>query len=145
MRKVESLVSRCDPKTFTAGDLMQSSVVTCNPGDTAETVALLLCDKHFGSIPVVDHAQQLVGLVSEFDLLRVMMVEQDLRNVAVGTIMTRIVITVTEDIPVSDLIKCFQDNQLIRVPVVKGRTVVGIVARRDVLFGYVKAVTYYLG
>lgn len=89
MRKVESRVSRCNPNTFTVGDLMQDPVVTCNPGDTTETVALLLCDKHVGSIPVVDHAQQLIGIISEFDLFRVMTVEQDLRNVAVDPIMTR--------------------------------------------------------
>jgi CBS domain-containing protein len=58
-------------------------------------------------------------------------------------IMTREVVTATEDMPVMDLIQLLQDRLLIRVPVVRGKTLVGVVARRDIVFGYVKALAKY--
>jgi CBS domain-containing protein len=41
------------------------------------------------------------------------------------------------------LIHLLQERHLIRVPVVKDRRLIGMVARRDVIFGYVKARAVY--
>jgi len=70
-------------------------------------------------------------------------VDKDLRKVTAGEIMTRDVVTATEDMPVKDLIQLLQDRFLVRVPVVRGKTLVGVVARRDIVFGYVKALAQY--
>ncbi len=145
MRRIENMIGRCEPDALTVQDLMEDSLVTCSPEDTVECVTLMLCDKKFGSLPVVNDQQRLVGIITEFDLLKVMLTGSDLRALTVKEIMIPDVITVTEDVPVSDLITCLQTHHLIRVPVVKDKTLVGIVSRRDVLYGYVKAVTCYLG
>lgn len=42
-----------------------------------------------------------------------------------------------------NLIHLLQERHVIRVPVVKGHTLVGMVARRDVVFAYVKARAIY--
>jgi CBS domain-containing protein len=57
--------------------------------------------------------------------------------------MTKDVVTVTEDMLVKDLIGLLQSRHLIRTPVVAGKTLVGIVSRRDAVFGYVKATASY--
>ncbi len=145
MRRIETMIGRCDPDTLTVQDLMEDTVVTCSPEDTVEDIALMLCDKKYGSLPVVDENQMLLGIITEFDLLKVMMTGSDLRTLTVKEIMVCNVVTVTEDTSVSDLIQCFQTKHLIRVPVVKDKTLIGIVSRRDVLYGYVKSVTFYLG
>lgn len=85
----------------------------------------------------------MLGLVSEFDLLRAMHDGKDLKEVRAEDVMTRDVVTVAEHLPVKDLIDLLQARHLIRVPVVQGRTLIGIVARRDILFGYVKATATY--
>ena len=94
-------------------------------------------------MPVVDDQETLLGLVSEFDLLRALQEGKNLRNVTAGEVMTPHVITVHEEMPVMDLIALLQERHLIRVPVVQGTKRIGIVARRDVLFGYVKATATY--
>ena len=145
MRLAEYMAKACDPKTLTVHQIMEDAVFTCTPGTAGVTVAQVLTERNFGSVPVVTEDKTLVGLISEFDLLKAMTDGKDLRKITAGDIMTpqEKLVTVTEETPVLDLIKILQDRHLIRVPVVKGKTLVGIVARRDVVFGYVKALARY--
>lgn len=106
-------------------------------------VAEVLSDHTFGSLPVVEADGTLRGLVTEFDLLRAVEQGHDLRNITAADIMTTNVITATEEMPLMDLIHLLQERHLIRVPVVKDHKLIGMVARRDVVFAYVKARATY--
>ena len=143
MRATEYKVIAEDPKTLTVRQLMQNAVMTVRPETSGLTIAEILTKQNFGSVPVVDLYQTLLGLVSEFDLLKALDDGKDLREVKAEGIMTRTVVTVTEDMLFTDLLMLFQRDSLIRVPVVKGKTLVGIVARRDLLYGYAKALANY--
>ncbi len=129
--------------TFTVEELMQSAVITTNPHTTGLTIAHMLSEGNFGSIPVIDTDRRLLGLVSEYDLLQAVHEGKDLFEVTADPLMSRSLITVTEETSVSDLIRLLQEHHALRVPVVRGETLVGIVARRDVLFGYVQAMGNY--
>ena len=87
----------------------------------------------------MEEDRTLVGLVNGFDLLRVMDEGKDLGQLAATDIMTRDIVTATEEMPVKDVFYLLQERHLIRVPVLKGKALVGVVARRDILFGYVSA------
>ncbi len=139
MRRVDWLSIRCDPKTLMAHQLMEDHLVTCQLTDSALTAADKLYEGNCGSVPVVDNDHALIGLVSEYDLLCLMEAEKDLRNIPVRDIMTREVVTVTEDTAFLDIIRLLQKHHLIRVPVVSERTLTGILSRRDVMLGYIKS------
>ena len=143
MRATEYMVRACDPKTLTVHSLMQDAVHTVGPQTTGVRIADLLSEHGFGSVPVVDDQDSLLGLVTEFDLLRAIQEGKNLRNVTAREVMTPHVVAVNEEMPVMDLIALLQERHLIRVPVVQGKKLIGIVARRDVLFGYVKATAAY--
>lgn len=143
MRRTEYFANARDPMTVTIPQLMEDAVITVGPKTNARAIAELLADGGFGSVPVVEGDRTLVGLVTEFDLLRAMDQSKDLRAVTAAEVMTCDVVTATEDMPVKDLIHLLQERHLIRVPVVRGKTLVGVVARRDILFGYVKATANY--
>jgi CBS domain-containing protein len=128
-----------DTAALTAGRLMQSPVVTCSPRARAVDVARRLSERNVGSIPIVEEDGRLVGLVSESDLIDALIEGRDLRGLAAQDVMTRKVLTVTEAMPVADLMNLFQDRFLIRVPVVRDGFLVGVVARRDVILGYITA------
>jgi CBS domain-containing protein len=117
--------------------IMEVEVETCTPANSALAIAFKICQGNFGSIPVVDEHNTLLGLVTEFDLLRAIEDNKGLQNVNVADIMTREVITVEENTPVLDLIRLIQKHHLIRVPVVRENELIGIVARRDMLYGYI--------
>jgi len=143
MRAAEYFTNAHDPKTLTVRQVMEDAVFTVSPDTKGITIAEVLTDRNFGSVPVVTEDRTLVGLVTEFDLLRVIDEGKDLRQITAKEIMTSDVVTVTEEMPVKDLVNLLQQRHLIRTPVVRGKTLVGIAARRDAVFGYVKATAKY--
>lgn len=143
MRATEYFVHACDPKTLIVRQIMEDAVVTVSPASSAMVVAELLSEHNFGSVPVTETDGTLRGLVTEFDLLKAVEQGRDLREVSVSEIMTRDVITTTEDMPLMNLIHVLQERHLIRLPVVKDQKLIGMVARRDIVFGYVKARANY--
>ena len=52
-----------------AMDVMTPDVITVGPDTAVQAVAKLLCERGISGVPVVDAADQLVGIVSEGDLL----------------------------------------------------------------------------
>lgn len=143
MRKAAYFTSTRDPKTLTVRDVMEDAVFTVSPQTKGATLVDLLAERNFGSVPVVEEDRTLLGLVSEFDLLQVMDESKDLRQLTAADIMTRDVVTVTEEMLVKDAVHLLQERHLIRVPVMKGSALVGIVSRRDIVFGYARATSNY--
>lgn len=143
MRQTEFLAVACDPKTLTVGQLMQDAVFSCTPRTDALTISRLMTQRNFGSLPVVEEDRTLVGLVSEYDLLQAMIDGRDLRKIMAVEIMSPHPLTVTEDRTLEQTAILFQDRYVTRVPVVRDKKLVGIVARRDLVDGYLKATQYW--
>ena len=139
MKYPEESAKGRDPMKLTVGQLMKQAVATCSPRARAMDLARRLSEWSVGSIPIVEDDHTLVGLVSESDLIDMLIAGRDLRLLTAADVMTRKVVTVTEDMSALDLMNLFQDRYLIRVPVVKDNILVGVVARRDVILGYVQA------
>ena len=143
MRAAEYFASARDPKTLTVRQVMEDAVFTVSPNAKGITIAEIMTDRNFGTVPVVKDDSTLVGLVTEFDLLRAIDEGKDLHQVTAEEIMTKDVVTVTEEMLVKDLINLLQQRHFVRTPVVRGKTLVGIASRRDAVFGYVKATAKY--
>lgn len=122
---------------------MEDAVFTVSPQAKGYTIAKLMADRDVGSVPVVEEDRTLVGLVGEFELLRVMDEGKDLGELATTDIMTRDAVTVTEEMLVQDVVHLLQSQHLIRVPVVKDNALIGVIARRDIVFWYVRATAIY--
>lgn len=143
MRRTDYLMKATDPKTLTVADLMEDAVVTCAPHTDGLTLARVMTERGFGSLPVVNQDRTLVGLVSEYDLLQAIIEGRDPRKITAAELMTEKVLTVTEQTPLVDLANLFQDRYVTRIPVVKDTKLVGLVARRDLVYGYIKGLQYW--
>jgi CBS domain-containing protein len=143
MRQTEFFMAGCDPKTLTVGQLMQDAVMTCTPRTDGSTIASMMTRRNFGSLPVIESDGTLVGIVSEYDLLQAMIEGRDLRKILAIEIMSAHPVSVTEDQTLAQVADLFQDRYMTRVPVVRNKKLVGILARRDLLFGYMKASKYW--
>ncbi len=143
MRRTEFLTEKREFQELKVELLMEQNVVSCRPSDSGRYIASQLTKFNFGSLPVVSDEGILVGLVSEFDLLKALMDGRDLEMVRAEEIMTQKVTVAQEDTPVGAIIRLLEFGHLIRVPVVRDGRLVGIVARRDILFGYIKSTATY--
>ena len=117
---------------LTAGAIMTSELVTVRPESSIEEAIELLLAEKISGLPVVDDDGQLVGLVTEFALLAVAY-DRRITNHTVERYMTRELITVEADEPVSRVADLCIVHRVRRVPVMKDGRLVGLIARRDVL------------
>ena len=123
---------------LTVGVIMEKQVQSAEKNTKAELLASYMMEG-FGSVPIVDENNKLLGIVSEFDLLAALRKGKQLPDLAAGEILTANPVSVTQDTDVVTLIDVLQNNHLIRVPVVDNvGKLIGIVARRDLLRGYLQ-------
>ena len=121
-------------------DLMEKEVQFGHKETKGDVLASLMIEG-FGGVPIVDRKQRLLGIVTEFDLLAVLDMGKKLSDISASEIMTHETVSVTPDTDIRTLIYVLQTNHVIRVPVVdnKEKKLIGIVARRDILLGYVSS------
>ena len=117
---------------MTVGQLMETNVQSASKDSKAEMLANYMMEG-FGSVPIIDSSEKLVGIVSEFDLLKALRKGSKLSEVLASDIMTPNPISAFQGMDVPAVIDILQNNHLIRVPVVDGNgKLIGIIARRDV-------------
>ena len=113
-------------------ECMCKKVACVNPNTTVCDVAKLMLDKHVGCIPVCNENNNIVGLVTDRDLiLRTLACEKDIKQPPVSEVMTTKVFNVAPDAEVSEAEKIMCDCQIRRVPVVENDILVGIITVGD--------------
>jgi len=141
MRRVEYMLGGEDFNKMTAGHFKQTEVYCFSETSSVVDIISAMTMGGFGSVPITTNGKVLVGIVSEFDLLEAIKKGQDLRALKAKDIMIKDVVAVTEDTPVDQIISILQDRHFIRVPVVdEAHVLTGVVARRDILLGFLKSV-----
>ena len=143
MRRTEYFTQSKEFVTLTAATLMERDIVSCKPDDSCRHAASQMTKYNIGSLPVVDEDSRLVGIVSEFDLLRLLRKGEDPQNIRVEQAMSRDIRSIAETAKADEIITLLQSQHLIRAPVVQNGKLVGVVARRDLLLGYIKSTAKY--
>jgi CBS domain-containing protein len=140
MRRVDYIVGTRDFKTLEAEQFMQDVVSYYHVEDTVDKLAGAMSECGFGSVPILATDGKLMGIVSEFDLLKAIEEGKELAKVTAGEIMTKDPMTVGRKTPAMEIIHLFQEKHLIRAPVVDADgKLAGVVARRDIIQGYLRA------
>lgn len=144
-----------------AKDVMTVTVATVTPAAEVPEIARRLIAQNISAMPVVDAQDHVVGIVSEGDLMRRSENETERQpswwirafaepetrardylkthGLCAQDIMSREVISVSEDTSLSDIAKTLEKNHIKRVTVMRGAKLVGIVSRADLLRGLVAA------
>ena len=120
---------------FPIKEIMTRDVATIPATMPVEEIAALLQERRITGVPVVDDAGQVLGVVSEFDLI-------SRQGTTAGDIMSAEVISVTEETDIEEVARLFVNRHIRRVPVLADGRLVGIVSRGDLLrpsvVGYVR-------
>ena len=140
-----------------ASDIMVSTVITVGPDASVQDVADLLVRNRISAVPVVGDNGELLGIVSEGDLINRPETETAHRKAwwldalasnetlaadyvkshsrKVADVMTRNVITASPETSVAELAALLEKNSIKRVPIIKDKRIVGIVSRANLLQG----------
>ncbi len=118
-------------------DRMTKNPVTTRPNATVPDALQVMRGSKVRQLPVLTEKGELVGIVSLDDLLRVSPspatslsiyeLNYLLEKIKVEDVMTREVITVTEDMALEEAGRIMADNKISGVPVMRDRELVGIV------------------
>jgi predicted transcriptional regulator len=107
-------------------ELMTRDVITFKEDDAVGKVAETLSRHHITGAPVVDKDGNVVGIVSEVDVLTK-------KGKTAREIMSPHVIAVTEDTGVDEAAQLLAGKRIRRLPVLSGGKMVGLVSRSDIL------------
>jgi CBS domain-containing protein len=138
-----------------AADVMVSTVITVPPEASVQDVANVLMTNRISAVPVVTAGGDLVGIISEGDLIRRVETDTDHRRSwwielllgrgplaaeyvkshsrKVSDLMSRDVITASPDTPLRDVAGLLEKNGIKRVPIVADGKLVGIVSRANLV------------
>lgn len=116
-------------------DWMAANLVTLKPDMDVMDALARLVEARIAGAPVVDHHGNMVGMLSEFDCMKVALdsTYHGEWGGRVSEFMTKDVITVSADMSIIDLARRFQESRLRRFPVMDDTRLVGQISRRDVL------------
>lgn len=138
-----------------AQEVMTREVVTVLPDASVKAIADLLVKHRVSALPVVDSRGNVVGIVSEGDLIRrpeiageplltwwaSMISSKEARardyvrthGETARTVMTKDVVAVGPDTTVAEIVRLMEKHRIKRTPVVQDGALVGIVSRGDLL------------
>jgi CBS domain-containing protein len=142
-----------------AMDVMTTNVITAALDTSVQDLAALLSKHGISGVPIVNAANELVGIVSEGDLLHRVETDTERRTErrparwfdprasnrglardyvkshgrAARDVMTRNVITVSETTDLGEIADLLETSRIKRVPVVRDGKLVGIVSRADLV------------
>lgn len=142
-----------------AHDVMTRHVITVEPETDVREIAKRLVENRISAVPVVGAGGELVGIVSEGDLMRrpesgmdrrpswwlslLLLPEEQARKYVkthgrhAQDVMTKQFIAVDEDASLETIADLLEKHRIKRVPVAREGKVVGIVSRADLLHGLV--------
>ena len=128
-------------------DIMAVSPMTIAPSVSVQQARTLMQQRQIRHLPVLEDGR-LVGIMSDRDLRLVLPspatslskweLNHLLTRLTVGEVMTRFVVTVAPDLPVTEAVGRMLRHRIGALPVVEGRRVVGILTRTDVLRAFLR-------
>jgi CBS domain-containing protein len=117
---------------------MSRPVIALRPDQTIGEAIGVLAGRGVSGAPVLDDHKAMLGIVSEFDCMRVIAAgefhqEAQVRSKTVAELMTPVRFTVTADADLYAVCNLFVQSKVRRLPVVEQSRIIGIITRRDVI------------
>ncbi|WP_432665744.1 CBS domain-containing protein [Wukongibacter baidiensis] len=113
-------------------DLMTTNVTTADANSSIAEVAQNMKSLNVGSIPVCDNNKNVVGIVTDRDIvLRSVAEGSNVNNTKAQEVMSTQIVSVSPDTDVHEAADMMAKQQIRRLPVVENGKLVGIVAIGD--------------
>lgn len=116
-----------------ARDVMSTKVTAATRRAIGRDLALQMMSGLYSGLPVVERGGEVIGVVTELDLLRAVLEGKDLQSVKAEDVMGLPALCINEDASIEEVIKQMIEQNIIRLPVVREGKLVGVIARADIL------------
>ena len=113
--------------------LIERSCVTTHADCSLDDLIATLAERRIGTVVVVDRDQQVVGIVSERDIIRHLSTGGTTADTYAKNIMTSKVITVENNVTSAQLMQLITEHHIRHVPITRDGKLVGIVSIGDVV------------
>lgn len=134
-------------------EIMTKDVITVSPDASLKEVGLIFKEKRISGVPVVDRDGNIVGIVTLTDLLKILsqiyrckeleervtglklseMREKEKAKAKVRDIMTKDIVTMSEDRTIDAVMKLMFDKGIHSIPITKEGKLIGVVGKRDLI------------
>jgi CBS domain-containing protein len=147
-----------------AMDVMVRDVITVNPDDDVAEAVRLLADYDVSALPVIDDDENVVGIISEADLMEREEIGTDKKRPwwleavtpasklagefakshgrRVEEVMSTSVVSASEDTPLAQIAALLERHRIKRVPILRDGKLVGIVSRSNLIQALASAQAY---
>ena len=123
-------------------DIMTSPVITIRKNAKVSEAASAMCAHNIGSLVVVDREEKPVGIVTERDMLRKVVVTcKNPKAVDVTQIMSSPLVTGNPDMDLENAAKLMMKNEIKRLPIVEEGRLAGIATFTDLIRSQPQIVT----
>jgi CBS domain-containing protein len=116
----------------TAKDVMKTGLLTVKKAAPVYEAMDIMATKNITGLPVVDDYMNLLGIISEKDVLK-LLYDPDALPTVVGDVMTQEITGFSQDASLFDICGCLIDNNFRRVPILNGGKLIGIISRTDIM------------
>lgn len=113
-------------------EAMTQSPVTVGANATLKRAAALMAEMHVGSL-LVEENKQIVGIISEQDIVRKAVIKGNIEKVLVKNIMESELITISPEKDIFEAITVMRDNNIRHLPVMQNGKFHGLVTTKDIL------------
>ncbi len=111
-----------------------NAVISVGPDMTVQRIAEIIASKRIGAVVVLDADKQLVGIVSERDVVKAVAAKPDgIHDLRARDIMTSNVTTATARTTIEEAMEMMDHGYFRHLPVVEEQQLVGIISIRDVV------------
>lgn len=121
-----------------AKELMTRPVISARKDTSIRDISLQLLSGSYSGMPVTDEDGNVIGMVTEFDILAQIQKGRKLDKVRAGDIMVTRVLTADISTPVEEVISIMLDKDIIRLPVTEKGKLEGVIARCDIIKKYIE-------
>ncbi len=101
-----------------AEQIMTKNPACCSPEQTVQEAAALMAKHNCGQIPVIDHDNSLVGVITDRDIACRCVAEGHSTDTKVSEVMTKAPVTVSPGTSLEDCCQKMEESQVRRLPVV---------------------------
>jgi CBS domain-containing protein len=124
--------SSAGSKIVAAKDVMKCGLLTVTQSTPVYEVMEILATKNVTGLPVVDEYMNLIGIVSEKDILK-LLYNPTAKPGLVKDYMTTDVAGFDRSTPLIEICRCLINNNFRRVPILDNGKLVGIISRTDIM------------